>query len=128
MSARPQRRKSNLSRLSPADPAPETTAPTPAAEPTGPAPTPATPEAPAVGEVRRKFRHKVSFYQDEDDTARVRAAILHTNHLEGPRSLSEFITRAVMAEVNRLEEKYNDGQPWPGVGARELPQGRPMGS
>ena len=126
MSARPQRRKSSLSRLSPADPAPEATAPAAAPEPASPPATSSSPATPA-GQRRRKYRHKVSFYQDEDDTARVRAAIHHTNHLEGPRSLSEFITRAVMTEVNRLEDKYNDGQPWPGVGARGLPQGRPMG-
>ena len=35
--------------------------------------------------------------------------------------------RFVMAEVERLERKYNGGQPFPAVGARELPQGRPMG-
>lgn len=69
----------------------------------------------------------MSFYQDTDDTARVRAAVLNTFHTEGPRSLSEFIHRAVMAEVQRLEKRHNDGRPWPGVGARELPQGRPMG-
>ena len=54
----------------------------------------------------------------------MRAAILHTNHLEGPRSLSEFIHH----EVERLERKYDDGQAWLGDGASELPQGRPMGS
>ena len=123
MSSRPQRRKSNLSRLSPADPAPELAAAAPMAAPSAPATRTETP----AGEEQRKYRHKVSFYQDEDDTARVRAAILHTNHLEGPRSLSEFVHRAVMEEVRRLEAKYNDGKPWPGVGARELPQGRPMG-
>ena len=58
----------------------------------------------------------------------MRAAILHTNHLEGPRSLSEFIHHAVMAEVERLERKYDDGQAWLGDGACELPPGRPMGS
>lgn len=132
--SRPKPRKTSLARLSPTDPpALETpSAPSPqvapaaaAAPPTASEP-PAAPAASSVGE-RRKYRHKVSFYQDEDDTARVRAAILHTNHLEGPRSLSEFIHHAVMAEVRRLEERYNDGEPWPGVGARELPQGRPMG-
>ena len=30
-------------------------------------------------------------------------------------------------EVERLEAKYNNGKPFPPVGARELPQGRPMG-
>ncbi len=41
-------------------------------------------------------------------------------------SLSQFIHQAVMAEVQRLERKHNNGQPFPSVGARELPQGRPM--
>lgn len=74
-----------------------------------------------------KYRPKVSFYQDPADTDRVRGAILHTMATEGPRTLSQFIDRAVMAEVVRLEKKHNGGQPFPPVGARELPQGRPMG-
>jgi hypothetical protein len=32
-----------------------------------------------------------------------------------------------MKEVERLERLYNGGKPFPRVGARELPQGRPMG-
>lgn len=57
----------------------------------------------------------------------MRGALLHTQITEGSRSLSAFINHAVMAEVERLEAKYNAGQPFPAVGARELPQGRPMG-
>ena len=79
-------------------------------------------------QAKRKYPHKVSFYQSPEDTDRVRGAILHTMTTEGPRSLSQFIHQAVMAEVERLEREYNDGQPFPSVGARELPQGRPMGS
>ena len=74
-----------------------------------------------------KYPPKVSFYQDPEDTDRVRGAILHTMAAEGPRSLSQFINKAVMTEVERLERKYNDGAPFPAVGAGELPQGRPMG-
>jgi len=76
----------------------------------------------------RKFPHKVSFYQDPEDTARVRAALLHTQGSEGGRSLSAFIHAAVMKETRRLERKYNDGQPWSGVDARGIPQGRPLDS
>ncbi len=76
----------------------------------------------------RKFPHKVSFYQDPGDTARVRAALLHTQGSEGGRSLSAFIHAAVMKETRRLERKYNDGQPWSGVVARGIPQGRPLDS
>lgn len=70
-----------------------------------------------------KSRAKVSFYQDPADTDRVRGAILYTMTTEGSRNLSQFIHKAVMAEVERLEAKYNNGQPFPPVGARELPQG-----
>lgn len=84
-------------------------------------------EEPKKAEKATKYRHKVSFYQDPEDTARVRGAILHTMTKEGSRTLSQFIHTAVMREVERLEAKYNDGQPFPQVGARELPQGRPMG-
>ena len=38
-----------------------------------------------------------------------------------------LFTEVPLAEVERLEAKYNNGQPFPAVGARELPQGRPMG-
>lgn len=131
---RPPRRKSSLHRLSPTDPASqpperedEAAATTTPPAPASPAVSAPAPQAAASAGERRKYRHKVSFYQDEDDTARVRAAIQNTFPTEGPRSLSEFINQAVMAEVRRLEERYNDGEPWPGVGARELPQGRPMG-
>lgn len=76
---------------------------------------------------KTKYPPKVSFYQDPEDTARVRGAILHTMTTEGSRSLSLFIHHAVMAEVERLEAKYNGGRPFPPVGVRELPQGRLMG-
>lgn len=74
----------------------------------------------------RKHPNKVSFYQDPADTARLRGAVLHTMVAEGHRSLSQFIIRAVMKEVQRLEEKYNDGKPFPAVAANEMPQGRPQ--
>lgn len=75
----------------------------------------------------KKYPHKVSFYQDAADTARIRGAILHTQVSEGSRSLSQFIDQAVMEKVEALEAKYNGGEPFPAIGARELPQGRPMG-
>lgn len=74
----------------------------------------------------RKHPNKVSFYQEPEDTARLRGAVLHTMIAEGHRSLSQFVIRAVMKEVQRLEEKYNDGKPFPAVAANEMPQGRPQ--
>lgn len=74
----------------------------------------------------RRHPNKVSFYQEPEDTARLRGAVLHTMVAEGHRSLSQFIIRAVMKEVQRVEEKYNDGKPFPAVAANEMPQGRPQ--
>lgn len=122
--SRPEPRKSSLAGASPIAPA---AAPQPAAEPEEPLrPAPAgrpTPRKASGG----KYPPKVTFYQDPEDTARVRGALLHTMTTEGTRSLSQFINEAVMAEVARLETKYNAGQPFPPIGVRELPQGRPMG-
>lgn len=74
----------------------------------------------------RRHPNKVSFYQEPEDTARLRGAVLHTMVAEGHRSLSQFIIRAVMKEVQRVEDKYNEGKPFPAVAANEMPQGRPQ--
>src|SRR5699024_11571778 len=66
----------------------------------------------------RRHPNKGSFYQQPEDTARLRGAVLHTMIAEGHRSLSQFVIRAVMKEVQRLEEKYNDGKPFPAVAAK----------
>lgn len=112
--SRPAPRKSSLAGSSPV---------APPAEPATPEPARAT----SSSSDKTKYRHKVSFYQDPDDTARVRGAILHTQVSEGARGLSQFVNDAVMEKVAQLEAKYNNGEPFPAVGARELPQGRPMG-
>jgi hypothetical protein len=56
---------------------------------------------------------------------RVRNPYGPTSRLEGHRSLSDLAERALDAEVTRLEEKYNDGQPFPPdeIG---IPRGRPL--
>src|SRR5690606_36873004 len=116
-SRRPAPRRSSLAWQSPV------AAPTP---PTQEEPETAPPgaerqeEAPRPRKKATKYRHKVSFYQYPEDTGRVRGAILHTMTTEGPRTLSQFINDAVMAEVERLEAKYNGGKPFPSVGAREI--------
>lgn len=131
-SRRPAPRRSSLAGSTPTTPPQPAPAPTPA-----PAPAQAPGQAsgggasspgPEVGAPARrgKYPPKVSFYQDPVATARVRGAILHTMVTEGPRTLSQFIDHAVMAEVARLEATYNDGHPFPSVDARQLPQGRPL--
>lgn len=124
--SRPAPRKSSLAGSNPVAPPAEPATPEPAPAPAAAAP--AEPGAtPKPSSDKTKYRHKVSFYQDPDDTARVRGAILHTQVTEGARGLSQFVNDAVMEKVAQLEAKYNDGEPFPAVGARELPQGRPMG-
>ena len=86
---------------------------------------PVNPPAPAP--TGRKYPPKVTFYQPEEDTARMRGAFRHTDREEGDRSLSDFIHKAVMAEVERREKKYNGGQPFPDLEAGSIPRGRPMG-
>lgn len=133
--ARPVHRKSSLQGSNPVAPSvPPTTEQAPPALVAAPRLTAAnsatSTTAPAlpVGEGRKKPKPKVSFYQDPEDTARMRGALKHTQVAEGSRSLSDFIDRAVMAEVERLEARYNNGEPFESVAARELPQGRPLGS
>lgn len=82
---------------------------------------------PAQTSTGKKYPPKVTFYQPQDDTARMRGAFRHTDREEGDRSLSDFIHKAVMAEVERREKKYNNGQPFPDLEAGSIPRGRPMG-
>lgn len=126
---RPAPRRSSLSGSSPIAPAPATPSAAPAA-PAAPAPTPAaTPAEPSTGEKRPrgKYPPKVSFYQDRADTDRIRGAILNTIPYEGVRTLSQFLSAAAMKEVERLEQQYNGGKPFPPVSPGGLPQGRPLG-
>lgn len=104
------------------------TAATPAAtpEPNGAA-APAPRPAPVAASSGKKYPPKVTFYQPNDDTARMRGAFRHTDREEGDRSLSDFIHKAVMAEVERREKKYNGGKPFPDLEAGSIPRGRPMG-
>ena len=112
--------------------------PTPAVEPAAPAPAAAPAAAPkterpstspttAKTQTKPKYLPKVSFYQDPADTDRMRAAILHTMAVENYRNLSQFVDEAVREKVERLEAKYNGGQPFGSAGAGELPRGRTMG-
>lgn len=112
---RPAPRKSTLSAQHPAEPAGAKAQPTPETQ------------APR-NEPAKKWRHKVSVYQDPDFTDRMRGAITYTIPQEGPRTLSDFINAAIEAEVERLEAKYNNGAAFPPVGAKGIAQGRPMGT
>lgn len=127
-SSRPAPRRSSLSGSTPvappiAAPVPEETpAPAPATAPPAAVQVRAGEETAPSGERKRKYPPKVSFYQDPEDTRRVRAAVKATRE---DRNLSKFIHDVVMAEVERLEQLHNGGRPFPGGEPGELPTGRP---
>ncbi|MBT2523237.1 ParB family protein [Arthrobacter sp. ISL-28] len=63
-------------------------------------------------------------YFTEDEAGQVRAAFLATRALEGDASVSEFIVRATMREVKRLQRKHNQGRSWEPVPAGSLRHGQ----
>jgi hypothetical protein len=63
-------------------------------------------------------------YFTEDEAGQVRAAFLAAGHLEGDASVSDFIVRATMREVKRLQRKHNGGETWPPVMAGGLRRGQ----
>lgn len=97
--------------------------PVAAPAPVEPAAKPAKADPPAKAAPK-----KTSFYQLEEDADRMRAAYLNTQLHTRYRSLSEFINAAIDEKVSALEQAYNGGQAWPPLAAREIPQGKPLGS
>lgn len=63
-------------------------------------------------------------YYTEEQAGQVRAAFTAAGLQEGDASVSDFIVRATMREVKRLQRKYNGGKPWPPVKAGELRRGQ----
>ena len=63
-------------------------------------------------------------YFTEDQAGQVRAAFKAAGLVEGDASVSDFIVRATMREVKRLQRKYNGGKVWPPVKAGELRRGQ----
>jgi|TARA_R100000935_G_scaffold56915_1_gene89591 hypothetical protein len=66
---------------------------------------------------------QVTFYMAADDVKRAKAAYTGTSGREMDRSWSDFISRAVLMEVERRERLYNEGNHFQG-GARNLAPGR----
>lgn len=64
-------------------------------------------------------------YYTEEQAGQVRAAFLKAGKAEeGDASLSDFIVRATMREVKRLQRKHNGGKTWPPVMAGGLRRGQ----
>ena len=57
---------------------------------------------------------------------RAQAAYKSTSHLEGDKSWSVYVEKALLAETERREALYNEGQQYEGVKER-LSAGRPLG-
>lgn len=66
---------------------------------------------------------QVTAYMSNETRNRARAAFRATAHIERDRNWSAFIEEAVLAETQRREQKYNDGQPYAG-GEEALSPGR----
>lgn len=74
----------------------------------------------AVGKRTKSF----SPYFTDEEAEQVRAAFLAAGHLEGDASVSDFIVRATMREVKRLQRKHNQGRPWDPAPAGVLRRGQ----
>jgi len=128
--ARPERLKSSLAGASPITPPAQ--APQQAPEPQASAPAPAPQAQPAVADevnvsasrartstATRKVTNKgrIGPYLTPEDANRVRAAWDKGWREENVGSFSDFLEQAIFKEVERLEKKYNNGEPWPGLEA-----------
>jgi hypothetical protein len=89
-----------------------------------PAPAPAIPE-PGPPATASAERERVTTYLDGQLRARAREAYRATSHLEGDKSWSDFVERAILAEVERREVAHNNGDVYAGDTTRLSP-GRPL--
>lgn len=81
---------------------------------------------PAEKKPREKWRIQAWIY-DESEDSRIRNCEYHVGRQEGYADLSDFILQPVMENVARLEQKYNNGKPFPPPpeSARSRGRGRP---
>nr|WP_225668940.1 hypothetical protein [Arthrobacter sp. 260] len=68
---------------------------------------------------------KDSFYHSKESHRRLRSTYLETRHLTKYKSLSDFISSLIDQECTRLEELYNNGEPF-STDPNEMPRGRPV--
>ena len=69
---------------------------------------------------------RMTTYLSHRTRDRARATYRATSHLEGDKSWSEFVERAILAEVERREITHNAGERYQ-VDSSPLPAGRPLG-
>lgn len=71
-------------------------------------------------------RTSVTFYLSESFRNRARAAYRSTAFNERDTSWSDMLVKALVAEIERREDLYNDGEEYTGHN-RPLAPGRPIG-
>lgn len=68
---------------------------------------------------------RITVYLDHALRLRARTAYRVTSHLEGDRTWSDFVERAILREVERREHAHNAGDTYPGSEGPLAP-GRPI--
>lgn len=68
---------------------------------------------------------RVNAYAPASLLERAKATFKATRNFEGDSSWSEYVAASILAETQRREAQYNDGEPYPSDGTR-LPAGRPL--
>lgn len=120
--SQPQRRKSTLTGKSffQAQAEAETEAEAPVQ---APAPVAAPePVKSAAGAPKRK----VSYYANDDENGRIRAAFMAGRDRYGWRSFTDFQLATILDRVEQLEQELNGGRPFEGVPPKGGQLGRPM--
>jgi hypothetical protein len=64
------------------------------------------------GERVAEPKDRVTVYLDARFRGEAKAAFRATSHLEGDRSWSDFVERAITTEVQRRQSLHNNGQPY----------------
>ncbi len=83
-------------------------------------------KAPVSEEAESKAK-KVGFYLDDETADRMRAAVVAAMHFEGHQGMSAYLKSLIVKDAERLEQLYNNGEPFPPVQKGHL-RGRPIGS
>jgi hypothetical protein len=99
-------------------------------KPANAAPTPAeTGQTASPEPTKAAPRPQMTAYIASDVQEAARAAVWWTrNQPEGYENLSDLLEDALLEKIARLEQQYNDGQPFPPMPAgKRLRRGRPIG-
>lgn len=86
---------------------------------------PSTVKKPASPLSREGERTTITAYMSVELRERARATFLATRNATGDSSFSDFVARAILAEITRREADFNRGNAYP-RDSEQLPSGRPL--